>query len=162
MDVPSRFFFHVPEHALLVSAWHDGRALLGVELRGLRKASAPSPARCELERRLAADLRRYFAGEAVEFDLPLAYGHATPFQRTAWRALRTIPYGEVRSYGWVAAAIGRRGAARAVGGACGANPWPIVVPCHRVVASDGSLGGYSSGLKWKRLLLRVEGAVLPG
>jgi methylated-DNA-[protein]-cysteine S-methyltransferase len=162
MSAPSRFLFPVPQHALLVTARHDGRALLGVELRARRGASPASPPGCELERRLESDLRRYFAGEAVEFRLPLAKTLGTPFQRAVWDALRAIPRGEVRSYGDVARTIGEPGAARAVGGACGANPWPIIVPCHRVVASDGTLGGYSVGLKWKRLLLRLEGALLPG
>jgi len=89
--------------------------------------------------------------------------HATtPFQRAVWDALRAIPYGETRSYGELARAIGKPGAARAVGAACGANPWPIIVPCHRVIAADGALGGYSAGLKWKRVLLELEGTRLDG
>jgi len=157
MDVPFRFVIELPRHGVVVCARHDGRALLGVELGGRRKAHAPS-SRYELERRFEADVRRYFGGERVAFRVPLASGRGTAFQRAVWRALRRIPYGEVRTYGWVARAIGRPGAARAVGGACGANPWPIVVPCHRVVAAGGGLGGYSAGLEWKRLLLEVEGA----
>lgn len=157
MDAPFRFAIELLEHGLVVRVRHDGRALLGVELgrRGTRRASSSS--RCELERRFEADVRRYFAGEQVAFRLPLASGRGTPFQRAVWRVLRRIPYGEVRTYGWVARALGRPGAARAVGGACGANPWPIIVPCHRVVAAGGALGGYSAGLALKRLLLRLEG-----
>jgi methylated-DNA-[protein]-cysteine S-methyltransferase len=168
----------VPEHALVLTARHDGHALLGIELRGQRSALASPPPGCELERRLEHELRRYFAGERIAFSIPLAeqgratrgrgqggrpldVRAATPFQRAVWDALRAIPYGETRTYSDVARAIGRPGAARAVGGACGANPWPIIVPCHRVVASDGTLGGYSAGLKWKRLLLRLEGAASP-
>lgn len=74
-----------------------------------------------------------------------------------WRALLKIPRGETRSYAWVARQIGKPRATRAVGAACGANPVPIVVPCHRVIASDGSLGGFGGGLAWKRKLLRLEG-----
>jgi AraC family transcriptional regulator, regulatory protein of adaptative response / methylated-DNA-[protein]-cysteine methyltransferase len=85
--------------------------------------------------------------------------HATAFRRRVWEALRRIPAGETRSYGQVAAAIGAPGAARAVGAACGANPIPIVVPCHRVVASDGSLHGYAYGLARKKQLLDAERAV---
>jgi len=162
MSTPFRFVYEVREHGLLVRVRHDGRALVGIELarrRGVFGASSPG---CELERRLEADLRRYFAGERVRFRFALGDKGATPFQRAVWRALRRIPYGEVRSYGWVAKAVGRPRAARAVGRACGANPWPIVVPCHRVIAADGSLGGYSAGLRWKRLLLGLEGASLAG
>ena len=157
MEAPFRFAIELPEHGLVVRVRHDGRALLGVELGRRRKARAASSPRCKLERRVEADLRRYFAGEQVAFRLPLAWGRGTAFQRAVWRALGRIPYGEVRTYGWVARHVGRPGAARAVGGACGANPWPIIVPCHRVVAAGGALGGYSAGLGWKRLLLRLEG-----
>ena len=162
MNAPFRFTFELPERGLVVRVRHDGRALLGIELRERRSRSAYFPPCCELERRLEADLRRYFVGRQVEFRFRLTDRSATPFQREVWKTLRRIPYGEVRTYGWVARAIGRPGAARAVGGACRVNPWPIVVPCHRVVAADGSLGGYSSGLKWKRLLLSIEGALSTG
>lgn len=84
----------------------------------------------------------------------------TPFQRKVWGALRQIPYGQTRSYAWVAQRIGKPKAARAVGAACGANPIPVIIPCHRVVASDGSLGGYTAGLAWKKKLLRLEGVAV--
>ena len=90
-------------------------------------------------------------------DLPLDLEDNTPFQMKVWQALRAIPYGRVRSYGWVARKIGKPRAARAVGSACGANPVPLLVPCHRVVAGDGSLGGFSGGLLNKRRLLKLEG-----
>jgi methylated-DNA-[protein]-cysteine S-methyltransferase len=101
-------------------------------------------------------LTRYFEGEPVDFCLPLDLQAGTAFQQTAWRAARSIPYGEVRSYGWLAREIGRPGAARAVGGAMGANPLLIIVPCHRVLCSDGGPGGYSGGLEWKSRLLSLE------
>jgi AraC family transcriptional regulator of adaptative response/methylated-DNA-[protein]-cysteine methyltransferase len=82
--------------------------------------------------------------------------HATAFRRRVWEALRRIPAGETRSYGQIAAAVGAPGAARAVGSACAANPVAIVVPCHRVVGSDGSLHGYAYGLARKRQLLDAE------
>jgi O-6-methylguanine DNA methyltransferase len=82
----------------------------------------------------------------------------TDFQRRVWRALQKIPRGQTRSYGWVARKIGRPKAARAVGTACGANPVPIIIPCHRVIASDGSLGGFGGGLPLKRRLLALEKA----
>jgi O-6-methylguanine DNA methyltransferase len=103
------------------------------------------------------ELHDYFAGRTVSFDLPISPVVGTPFQRRVWRALREIPYGEVRSYRWVAEAIGKPGAARAVGGACGANPIPIVVPCHRVVAQARRLGGYTGGVQIKIRLLQREG-----
>jgi methylated-DNA-[protein]-cysteine S-methyltransferase len=100
-------------------------------------------------------LRAYFAKELREFDLPLA-PRGTPFQLDVWRALRAIPYGETRSYAQVARAIGKPEAIRAVGAANGANPLPIVVPCHRVIGSNGSLTGFGGGLSAKRFLLDLE------
>jgi O-6-methylguanine DNA methyltransferase len=81
---------------------------------------------------------------------------ATPFQAKVWAALRRIPAGGTQSYGQVAATVGAPKAARAVGGACGANPVPLLIPCHRVLASGGGLGGFSGGRRWKRKLLGVE------
>ena len=88
-------------------------------------------------------------------DLPLD-ARGTPFRRRVWDALRAIPRGETRTYGQVAAEIGAEGAARAVGAACGANPVLLLIPCHRVVAAGGSLGGFASGLPLKRALLDLE------
>ncbi len=85
----------------------------------------------------------------------------TPFQRKVWHALRRIPFGTVCTYAQVAQAIGKPGAARAVGNACRANPIPILIPCHRVIGAGGRLGGFSAGLKWKRKLLVHENAPLP-
>jgi methylated-DNA-[protein]-cysteine S-methyltransferase len=107
-------------------------------------------------------VRRWFAGEAVDLGLRLDLPGGTAFQRAVWRGILEIPRGETRSYGWLAERIGRPGAARAVGQAVGANPLPLLVPCHRVVASDGGLGGFGGGadsLKMKEALLRLEGAV---
>lgn len=110
----------------------------------------------EVRRQLA----EYFAGERREFDLPLA-PEGTPFERAVWGELAKIPFGETRSYGEIAEALGRPGAARAVGRANGANPIPIVVPCHRVIGSDGSLTGFGGGLDVKSRLLELEGGGLP-
>jgi len=107
----------------------------------------------------AADqLEAYFAGELTAFDLPLA-PRGSEFQQRVWAALREIPYGETESYGDLAERIGSPGAARAVGLANGKNPISIVIPCHRVVGSDGSLTGYGGGLDRKRQLLDLELAV---
>ena len=109
---------------------------------------------------LRRQLAEYFAGERREFDLRLA-PEGTPFERSVWEELRRIPFGETRSYGEIAQAIGRPGAARAVGRANGANPIPIVVPCHRVIGADGSLTGFGGGLEAKSRLLEIEGRRLP-
>ncbi|MFC7303251.1 methylated-DNA--[protein]-cysteine S-methyltransferase [Streptomyces monticola] len=102
-------------------------------------------------------LTAYFAGERTVFDLPL-HLEGTPFQREVWAGLLRIPYGERRTYGELAAEIGKPGASRAVGLANGKNPVGIIVPCHRVVGADGSLTGYGGGLDRKQRLLESEGA----
>ena len=91
---------------------------------------------------------------------PLDLVRGTKFRLRVWAELRRIPRGETRSYGELAEELGKRRAARAVGGACGANPIPVLIPCHRVLAADGSLGGFSGGLEWKRRLLAIEGVLL--
>ncbi len=106
-------------------------------------------------REAARQLDEYFVGQRRTFELPLA-PEGTPFQRAAWAALTAIPFGETRSYGDQARAIGRPKAVRAVGGANGRNPIAIVVPCHRVIGSDGSLTGYGGGEAAKRWLLAHE------
>lgn len=101
-------------------------------------------------------LRRYFSGKEVKFTLPLDPFGGTPFQTKAWNAMRKIPYGETRSYKWLAQKTGNPKKARAAGQACGSNPLPILIPCHRVIKSDGGLGGFGGGLHVKRKLLRLE------
>jgi O-6-methylguanine DNA methyltransferase len=100
-------------------------------------------------------LQAYFAGELKSFDVPLEIA-GTDFQKRVWNALRTIPYGQTRSYSEIAAQIGAPRAVRAVGAANGRNPIPIIVPCHRVIGASGSLVGFGGGLAWKRLLLDLE------
>ena len=92
----------------------------------------------------------------MEFDVNLDLSAGTSFQRRVWETALRIPYGTVQSYGWIAGEIDNPNAMRAVGGAMGANPLAIIVPCHRVVRSDGGLGGYAGGLDWKRKLLAME------
>lgn len=119
-----------------------------------------TPTEGPLDNPVVKELERYFAGEPVRFDgIPLDLAGCTDFERTVYDATRMIPFGKVASYGQIAKAIGMPGAARAVGQALGKNPVAIVIPCHRVIASDGSLGGFSSGLSWKRKLLRHEGVL---
>jgi methylated-DNA-[protein]-cysteine S-methyltransferase len=105
-------------------------------------------------------LHAYFAGELTHFDLPLRLA-GTAFQNRVWTALRDIPFGETISYGALASRIGKPTASRAVGGANGANPLPIVVPCHRVIGSDKSLTGFGGGVEIKRFLLAHEQRVSP-
>ncbi|MCL0082163.1 methylated-DNA--[protein]-cysteine S-methyltransferase [Dehalococcoidia bacterium] len=105
-------------------------------------------------------LQGYFKGEKVEFPDALDLRGSTPFQRNVWALTRAIPYGETRTYGWIAKEIGLPRAGRAVGQALARNRFPIVVPCHRVVASDGSMGGFSNGLETKRRLLALESGVM--
>jgi methylated-DNA-[protein]-cysteine S-methyltransferase len=136
----------------------DGDILIGVWLpnehrHGRRDADDVPPVLKET----ATQLEEYFAGERTEFELPLELD-GTDFQRQVWTELTRIPYGETISYGELARRVGRPTAPRAVGQANGRNPIPIIVPCHRVLASNG-IGGYGGGLKVKRALLAVEGAV---
>ncbi len=101
------------------------------------------------------ELQAYFQGELKSFDVPLEIA-GTAFQERVWNALRTIPYGQTRSYSQIAGQIGAPKAVRAVGAANGRNPIPIIVPCHRVIGASGSLVGFGGGLAWKRLLLDLE------
>jgi methylated-DNA-[protein]-cysteine S-methyltransferase len=151
-----------PIGALLLTG--DGHALTGLWMldagrhpartRGDEPRLTPSPATF---REVAAQLEAYFAGELKEFTVALAPS-GTPFQLAVWTELTKIPYGSTVSYGDIARALGKRPvAARAVGLANGANPISVIVPCHRVIGSDGSLTGYGGGLERKELLLRLEG-----
>lgn len=109
----------------------------------------------ELLRRAKKQLDEYFASSRKEFTLPLAPA-GTEFQQTVWRALQTIPYGETRSYGQIAAQIGNPKASRAVGHANNRNPIAILIPCHRVLGANGALVGYAGGLPVKKKLLKLE------
>jgi methylated-DNA-[protein]-cysteine S-methyltransferase len=111
-------------------------------------------------REVARQLRDYLAGRLIAFDLPLA-PEGTEFQQRVWRAVAAIPYGETRSYGEIARQIGRADAVRAVGAANGQNPLPLIVPCHRVIGSDGRLTGYGGGLPLKQRLLALESRQRP-
>lgn len=106
----------------------------------------------------AEQLSEYFALRRQRFNLPLA-PQGTTFQQSVWRALAAIPYGELRSYRDIAQTIGNPAAVRAVGAANGRNPLPIVVPCHRVIGSNGSLTGFAGGLETKKMLLQLEGSL---
>jgi methylated-DNA-[protein]-cysteine S-methyltransferase len=152
-----------------------GPLLLAATPRGLVKLSLPghdpeetledlaarvsprvleAPARLDEARR---ELDLYFEGKLTEFDLPLDWRLSKDFRRRALRAIDRIPYGKTRSYTEIARSAGNERAVRAAGTACGANPIPIVVPCHRVLRSGGALGGYGGGLPMKEALLKLEG-----
>ena len=135
----------------LAGVWFDGQKHHPAPLTAMRSPDD------ELLRRAAEQLHAYFAGEGLGFDVPLDL-QGTPFQRAVWQALLAIPSGETRSYGEIAAALGSASAVRAVGGAVGRNPVSVIVPCHRVVGSDGSLTGYAGGVDRKRALLELEHA----
>jgi methylated-DNA-[protein]-cysteine S-methyltransferase len=132
--------------------------LLAIEFPS-RVRDMPAPAGWRRDagpfRALAGQLAEYFAGRRREFEVTLA-PLGTPFQQEVWQALRAIPFGTSISYAELARRIGRPSAFRAVGAANGANPWPIVVPCHRVIGSDRSLTGFGGGLDLERALLRLE------
>ena len=121
------------------------------ELEPLPRRVVETPLLQEAEEQL----NEYFAGVRREVDLPLAPA-GTPFQQAVWQQLLQIPYGEVRTYGQIAAALGRPKASRAVGGACHRNPLAIFIPCHRVVGTDGFLTGYAGGVDLKQYLLELE------
>lgn len=131
----------------------DGEALCAVQLAPARTDAERS---CPVLTETARQLDEYFAGRRRAFDLPLRAA-GTPFQQRVWAALRAIPYGETRSYGQIAAAVGNPKASRAVGMANNRNPIMIVVPCHRVIGADGRMVGYAGGVWIKEYLLRLEG-----
>jgi methylated-DNA-[protein]-cysteine S-methyltransferase len=126
-------------------------------------ASSPEPtppAATQGMRAAREQLSEYFRGERRAFDLPLEAA-GSPFEQQVWSRLLTVPYGVTTSYGAIAEELGLVNGARAVGRANGANPIPIVIPCHRVIGSDGDLTGYGGGLPLKRALLELEGAISP-
>jgi AraC family transcriptional regulator of adaptative response/methylated-DNA-[protein]-cysteine methyltransferase len=145
------------ENGLCLLEFAD-RAILEAQIKRLRDYldCVVTPGSNRHIEQVESELEEYFAGRRTEFDVPLE-APGTPFQNRVWQALREIPYGETRSYEQIAKAIGKPKAVRAVGSANGANRIPIVIPCHRVVRADGSLGGYGGELWRKRYLLQLEG-----
>lgn len=137
-----------------------GAGVAAVELPS-RRAAPPQPARGGLLAEAVGQLRGYFAGQRTEFALPISVPDSagSAFERAVWAELARIPYGVMRTYGEVAAAVGDVGAARAVGTACNHNPLPLLVPCHRVVGAGGKLVGFGGGLPRKRWLLEHEARV---
>ena len=147
-----------PVGPLLIAG--DGEALRYIYFPKNGRAARPERGWVESAAGVAAQaveqLREYFAGKRKEFDLPVAV-EGTAFQRAVWRALQEIPYGATISYGELAQRVGHTKASRAAGSANGANRIPIVIPCHRVIAAGGRLGGFGGGLPIKEALLKLEG-----
>lgn len=138
----------------------DDRGICEIRLRRegeMIRENAVCPLLVEAERQLQV----YFTGQRMAFDLPLSM-QGTPFERAVWGQLRAISYGETKTYGQIAAQLGKPAASRAVGAACGRNPLLIVVPCHRVVGGAGRLTGFAAGLDAKRSLLALEGFEIRG
>lgn len=147
-------------------ARYSEKGLAGLDFPSARDAKTKStigdvPAQvANWHRATAAALQRALEGEPPEILPPLDLSAGTEFQQRVWQAMRQIRTGQTRSYGEIASAIGKPNALRAVGGACGANPIPVFVPCHRVLAANRKIGGFSGGLDWKRKLLEREGVKL--
>ncbi len=146
----TKTLFKSPIGNILLSA--DARGLTA--LRFVRSLSGET-AQTRMLKEGRAQLEAYFQGKLTDFDLPLVL-EGTPFQKAVWKVLQEIPFGETRTYKEVAELIGRPLACRAVGNAVGKNPLPIVVPCHRVVAGNGKMGGFSCGIEKKHYLLHHE------
>ena len=129
-----------------------GEILKGISFKkprgSFRKGKAPSW--------IKKELKEYFEKGLEKFSLKIGFSKGTEFEKKVWLALKEIPYGETRTYKWLAEEIGNPNATRAVGQALSRNPLPIILPCHRVIESDGSIGGYSAGIDIKRRLLDIE------
>jgi methylated-DNA-[protein]-cysteine S-methyltransferase len=145
--------FLVASNLVNLAVTVEGGAVTHIRLHGRTARRPETP----LERQVAQELAEYFAGTLSRFTFPVSPA-GTAFERRCWDALRLIPYGETRTYGEIARALGSPQGARAVGSANHKNPTPIVIPCHRVVNTGGGLGGYGGGLELKRRLLALEQA----
>ncbi|GAB3061540.1 methylated-DNA--[protein]-cysteine S-methyltransferase [Salinicoccus sesuvii] len=154
MDTPIGWLKIRSETDYIVGLDHAGR----VEATEVNNSNRSSP----VIRQCVEELNEYFDRERTHFSVPLRFTTGTPFQQKVWQRLTEIPYGETISYKQLAADCGGPNHSRAVANANGKNPISIIVPCHRVIASDGSLGGYTGGLDKKRGLLQVEGVDIKG
>ena len=154
-----RMLVAASEAGLVRVSFPQREAAFVASLRRLGTDVVRSPARTA---DIVHQLRAYFAGERRTFDVRVDLSGLTPFHRRVLEAAASVPAGEVVSYGEIARRIGQPGGSRAVGQALGRNPVPIVIPCHRVIAAGGKIGGYGGGLTIKRKLLRLEGAAAVG
>lgn len=161
----ARHFLETPIGVLHIVATPKGVAQIDFVSAKRNRGSAARPNRTGAARQARThianairQIREYFGGRRKDFDLPLDL-HGTPNQQMVWQGLLEIPFGKTKTYGELAGEIGTPRAARAVGTACGSNPVPVIVPCHRVIGSTGGLHGYGGGLWRKKLLLELEGAL---
>jgi O-6-methylguanine DNA methyltransferase len=176
--VSSRHSSHASRRALMIFLTPWGWMGMSETKKGIDAIVLPKPSRSAVEAALRSSrdepidhqtserleaaqtqVIEYLTRMRQSFDFPLDLSKGTSFQRLVWRMLQRVPYGKLRSYRWIAARVGGCQYARAVGNAVGANPVPIVIPCHRIVAHDGALGGFSGGLSVKRKLLTLEGTL---
>jgi methylated-DNA-[protein]-cysteine S-methyltransferase len=120
------------------------------------KPSGITPRQTKVSTEVKKELAEYFTDGRMEFSIKTSFAEGTEFEREVWAALMGIPYGETRTYKWIADRLGKPHASRAVGNALSKNPIPIIYPCHRIIESDGSIGGYTPGVDIKRRLLEIE------
>lgn len=142
----------------------DANALTGCYFVGQKYEETPAPhwrhaPEHDIFQRTAQQLRDYANGALRDFDIPLAFAEGTPFQQRVWREIAAIPFGQTITYGELARRAGSPGSARAAGAATGRNPISVIVPCHRVLGSNGSLTGYAGGLERKKAFLTLEGVL---
>jgi methylated-DNA-[protein]-cysteine S-methyltransferase len=130
----------------------SGKKLSGIDF----KKPADIPRKGKAPNLIKDELKEYFERGKDTFDMEIVLARGTEFDQTVWITLKEIPFGETRTYKWLAERIGKPNASRAVGQALGRNPIPILLPCHRIIESDGSLGGFSGGVDLKRRLLEIE------
>ena len=159
--MPYIHYYHIPIGILKITAEEDcitGVSLCTEETPNKENEQEASSACITLLQQTCRELIEYFAGTRTAFDIPIKYTTGTPFQHSVWNALRNIPYGETRSYADIAVAIGNPKAVRAIGQANHNNPILLLVPCHRVINKNGSIGGFGCGIEIKKQLLHLEGA----
>jgi len=158
--MPYIHYYRSPIGLLKISAEEECITGLSLEEQeGLQEIVSETPPTALLQE-ACTQLTEYFSGERIQFTLPIAYPHGTPFQHSVWNALRNIPYGATRSYEDIAVAIGNPKAVRAIGQANTRNPILLLVPCHRVINKNGTIGGFGCGVEVKKQLLQLEGIEL--
>lgn len=160
VEVPAGKVLLVATGGMLSRVVLDPSPSVVASLEGLCHGEVPLAAKrgCALLAKVSGMVREYFSGRRVSFaGLPLDLSCGTEFQRRVWNVTSTIPYGEVRTYKWIAIQLGGVNLARAVGQALARNPMPVVIPCHRVIEESGCWGGFSAGHRWKAVLLELEG-----
>ncbi|HVU27940.1 MAG TPA: methylated-DNA--[protein]-cysteine S-methyltransferase [Verrucomicrobiae bacterium] len=155
-----QFLAHYSEKGLVELNFPNAKTLVGrASSRAEKLKNIPAKIRA-WHRATETALKKLLAGNEPKAFPPLDWNGATEFQKSVWQQMLRIPAGKTKSYGEIATAIKNPKAVRAVGGACGANPIPVLVPCHRILAANKKIGGFSGGLEWKRKLLATEGIKL--